>query len=94
MNIRHAQDETGMYYRKNLSDCLIPARIISFGLAGALMVNLSGMAWAQAPASAPAADTAGDYQLGSADRVRVIVFNEPSLSGNLWSMPMARCPCR
>lgn len=70
-----------MYYRKNLSDCLIPARIISFGLAGALMVNLSGMAWAQAPAPAPAADTAGDYQLGSADRVRVIVFNEPSLSG-------------
>lgn len=70
-----------MYYRKNLSECLIPARIISFGLAGALMVNLSGMAWAQAPASPPAADVAGDYQLGSADRVRVIVFNEPSLSG-------------
>jgi protein involved in polysaccharide export with SLBB domain len=73
-----------MYYRKNLSDCLIPGRIISFGLAGALMVNLSGAALAQAPAaapSAPVADVAGDYQLGSADRVRVIVFNEPSLSG-------------
>lgn len=70
-----------MYYRKNLSDCLIPARIISLGLAGALMVNLSGTALAQAPVPPPAADTAGDYQLGSADRVRVIVFNEPSLSG-------------
>lgn len=75
-----------MYYRKNLSDCLIPGCIVSFALAGALMVISPGAACAQpAPsaASSPSstADVGGDYQLGSADRVRVIVFNEPSLSG-------------
>lgn len=75
-----------MYYRKNLSDCLIPGCIVSFALAGALMVISPGAVCAQpAPsaASSPssAADVGGDYQLGSADRVRVIVFNEPSLSG-------------
>lgn len=40
-------------------------------------------AWAQAAgaASEPASETAGDYQLGVADELRITVFNEPNLSG-------------
>jgi protein involved in polysaccharide export with SLBB domain len=39
-------------------------------------------ATAQPAQAAPAAtSTAGDYRLGSADKIRVLVFNEPTLSG-------------
>jgi protein involved in polysaccharide export with SLBB domain len=42
-------------------------------------LSLSSLTFAQ-PASGPG-DTAGDYQLGIADELRITVFNEPNLSG-------------
>lgn len=41
----------------------------------------SGSAPARQVDAGPAAETSGDYRLGTADKVRVIVYNEPTLSG-------------
>lgn len=54
-------------------------------LVGLLMLVCCGFGSAAtadpAPAVAPAAVNAGDYHLGSADKVRILVYNEPNLSG-------------
>ncbi len=41
----------------------------------------SGSAPARQVDAGPAAESSGDYRLGTADKVRVIVYNEPTLSG-------------
>ncbi|KTT68008.1 polysaccharide biosynthesis/export family protein [Sphingomonas sanguinis] len=41
----------------------------------------SGSAPARQADTGPAAEPSGDYRLGTADKVRVIVYNEPTLSG-------------
>jgi protein involved in polysaccharide export with SLBB domain len=57
----------------------------------ALLLALPVAAWAQpvsqaaiAAPDAPPAAVQSDYQLGAADKVRIIVFNEPSLSGEFF----------
>lgn len=65
-----------------ISLCLVTAVLFSTGCANA---RQDAAAPAPAPASTPAeaAATTGflDYRLGVADKVRVTVFNEPTLSG-------------
>lgn len=48
---------------------------------GALMVLVTGSAFAQTETSGASQTTAGDYVLGSGDKVRIIVFGEQELSG-------------
>ena len=55
-------------------------RLVAFFVyAAVMMIALWQPASAQADAAA--SETAGDYQLGIQDELRVTVFNEPNLSG-------------
>lgn len=58
-------------------------KIISSLLGAFLLTFAPTVSWAQdpAPASAAAQVTDGSYKLGPADKVRIIVFNEETLSG-------------
>jgi len=57
----------------------LPATAFAIALAALSTAPLSGVAQGQA---APAASSVvGDYKLGVSDKIRVLVFNEPTLSG-------------
>jgi polysaccharide export outer membrane protein len=86
-------------YIKKVDDCLTRHGFSPFsamggwGLLACLLAAVPVAAGAQSPAPAQAMITApdappaaveGDYQLGAADKVRIIVFNEPSLSGEFF----------
>ncbi len=84
-----------MLYRKkvdkHLNGSFFARRKTGFMAVACLFAALPGVGGAQtapqaaitAPDAAPA-PVESDYQLGAADKVRIIVFNEPSLSGEFF----------
>lgn len=76
---------------KHLNGSFFARRKTGFMAVACLFAALPGTGRAQtapqaaiaAPDAAPAA-VESDYQLGAADKVRIIVFNEPSLSGEFF----------
>ncbi len=57
----------------------LPATAFAIALAALSSLPLSG--FAQGPAAANSSSVVSDYKLGVSDRIRVLVFNEPTLSG-------------
>lgn len=56
-------------------------------LAGACAERGKGPVLSSGDRYAASSDVISDYRLGSGDRVRVTVFNEPTLSGEFWINP-------